>query len=109
MNPIDLFIQHPVLTLMVTLSLVVFPYEGEKFSTFGRFGVWWWDAEVDVEIIGGLPGERADVDDSDFDPFLGLGTQYMISPRFGLRLEYERYFLDDNDLDFASLGIVFNF
>ena len=99
---------HPLSGEGVSLTLLLHVLEGERFSTFAKAGWWWWDSDLDVEVVPGpgFGGGSADFSDSGSDPILGLGVHYRLKDGFGLRAEFERYFLDSEHLDFASIGIV---
>ena len=43
------------------------------------------------------------------DPFFGVGLRFGMSPGLGFRAEYERYTLDNDDIDMAQVGLELNF
>lgn len=73
------------------------PFGGN--SVYGKFGV----AFADVE------GSSLRQEYSDEDPFYGVGARFGAANGLGLRLEYERYKLQREDLDQASIGLEFRF
>ena len=44
-----------------------------------------------------------------FDLFFGLGTNIEVSDAFAIRLEYENYTLEDDDIDVMTLGGIYRF
>ena len=73
----------------------------ERFSLTGRAGYLWWDAETRVANLSAT--------DSGSDPFLGIGGEFQASERVAVTLGWSRYKLDDIDVDYASLGLRFQF
>lgn len=86
----------------------------EKFSAFARIGADY--AKVDdhftgtgsVNVLDPSPSKRAT------NYKFGLGLQYNFVPSFGMRLEAERYRIDDavgnkGDVDLYSLGLIYQF
>jgi OmpA-OmpF porin, OOP family len=87
---------------------------GEKFAAFGRGGVIYTETNDSftgsgaVNVLDGHHRERA------ANYKFGLGLQYSVSDTFGLRLEAERYRVDDalrhnGDVDLLSAGFVYRF
>lgn len=64
---------------------------------FGKAGAINWDSDADV--IGNRDGT---------DPFYGVGARLTLFS-FQVRAEYERYDLDDFDIDYFSVGAAFTF
>lgn len=63
---------------------------------------------------GAVPATRNTDRGSDSNPKLGLGLQYELTDNLDLRLEAERYHLDEpfankGDVDLLSLGVVYRF
>ncbi len=73
----------------------------ENFSIYGKGGALFWDAE------GRFANVR--VDDDGTDPFYGAGARFALSQNLGLRIEYERFELNDTDIDMASANLLFHF
>ncbi|MES1942827.1 TonB-dependent receptor protein [Salinisphaera sp. PC39] len=73
----------------------------EAFSVYGKGGMLAWDLDVSGPLVSGS-------DDGE-DPFYGVGTRIGLGGAFGLRLEYERFELDDTDVDLASANLEFRF
>lgn len=73
----------------------------QNFSVYGKGGALFWDAE----------GRFANVsaDDDGTDPFYGVGARFALSQHLALRLEYERFELNDTDIDMASANLLFHF
>ncbi|MFY9327650.1 MAG: outer membrane beta-barrel protein [Georgfuchsia sp.] len=86
----------------------------EKFSAFGRLGLTRAEAKDRfsgsglVTVLNPSPSERAT------NVKFGAGLQYHFTPALGLRLEAERYRINDavgnkGDIDLVSLGLVYRF
>jgi len=73
----------------------------EAFGIFGKVGFISWDAE------GG--GVASGVDDDGNDLTYGLGAEYMFSSQVGVRGEWERFDIDDEDADLLSISAVLKF
>ena len=72
-------------------------------SLFGKVGIHDWDADS----IGTIPSQLTK--DNDTDAFYGVGLDYAVNERWSLRGEFERFEVDDLDIDVASIGVVFKF
>jgi OOP family OmpA-OmpF porin len=68
-----------------------------QFSVYGKLGFVMWEAEG--------PGGDADGTDLTY----GIGAQYDITPKLGLRLQWQRYDLDDEEADALSVGAIYRF
>lgn len=73
----------------------------QNFAVYGKGGALFWDAE------GRFANVRADDDGT--DPFYGVGARFALNPHLALRLEYERFELNDADIDMASTSLLFHF
>ncbi|HJS15085.1 MAG TPA: OmpA family protein [Rheinheimera sp.] len=86
----------------------------ERFSAFARVGVTQNKSETRFSSNALINTAGYNDDDSYTKHKYGLGVQYQLSPAFTLRLEAERYRMDDlignnGDIDLYSLGIVYRF
>jgi opacity protein-like surface antigen len=70
-------------------------------APYGKIGVMFWDRDRTL-------GPLSSSDDGN-DIFFGLGTRFTVTNHFDIRLEYERYAIDDTDIDMASLNLQFRF
>lgn len=68
-----------------------------QFSLLGKLGIFFWDVESNIG------------DDDGSDIFFGIGGQYEINQQVSIRGEWERYDLDDTDVDLLSIGVVIQF
>ena len=86
----------------------------EKFSAFGRVGLDYAQARDNftgngaVSVLNSSPSKRAT------NLKVGLGLQYAFTPTLDMRLEAERYRINDavgnkGDIDLVSLGLVYRF
>lgn len=80
-----------------------------NFSLFGRAGINHWD--MDISTVGAGSGTIATASSSDdgTDWVYGAGGMFALTPNLSLRAEWERYELDDNDIDLVSAGLSWNF
>ncbi|EGM78317.1 outer membrane protein/peptidoglycan-associated (lipo)protein [Rheinheimera sp. A13L] len=86
----------------------------ERFSAIARIGLTQNDSKTRYSSNGLINTAAYNHDDSYTKHKLGVGLQYDISPAFTVRLEAERYRMDDlignkGDLDLYSLGLVYRF
>jgi OmpA-OmpF porin, OOP family len=77
----------------------------EKFSAFGKIGIFIWEADAS-DTTGGAAFSASD-DGSDLS--FGLGASYAITPTLSLRAEWERFDSADADADLLSIGVAFRF
>ncbi|HEY0923313.1 OmpA family protein [Rheinheimera pacifica] len=86
----------------------------ERFSAFARIGVTRNSAETRFSSNGLISTARYNSDDDYTKHKYGLGLQYDVSAAFTIRLEAERYRMNDlvgndGDIDMYSLGLVYRF
>lgn len=96
------------------LDLVGFIPFTERFSMFGRVGAQYAEAEDQFRGTGFVNVLNPNPEESDTNYKVGLGFQYAISRSLDIRLEGERYRIDDavgntGDIDMLSLGLVYRF
>lgn len=98
----------------VNLDLVGILPITEKFSAFGRVGANY--AKVEDSFVGGgsLTVLNPNPTKRDTNYKLGLGLQYAFNDALAMRVEAERYRIDDavgndGDIDLISAGLVFRF
>jgi OOP family OmpA-OmpF porin len=72
-----------------------------QFGIFGKLGAYMWDAS------GG--GVASGVSDDGTDIMFGAGVMWNSSRQLGFRAEWERFDIDDENVDFLSVGVQFNF
>ncbi|MEX0730211.1 MAG: outer membrane beta-barrel protein [Aquisalimonadaceae bacterium] len=73
----------------------------ENFSPYGKAGQLYWDADFT------LGPTTISADGNDF--FFGLGGRFSLNDWSDIRLEYERFTMDDTDVDMASINLQFRF
>jgi hypothetical protein len=74
---------------------------------FAKLGIFKWDADIKVECVGcGFPVKAPD-DESGTDWTAGAGAGYDFNDEFGMRLEFERYATDRDDVNFFSVSGLF--
>jgi OOP family OmpA-OmpF porin len=76
-----------------------------RFELYGRLGFHFWDADVSGS---GTAGSVSESDDGT-DLLYGVGANFDITPQLGVRGEWERYELDDSDVDLWSIGLSWGF
>lgn len=81
-------------------------YEGENgFYVGGRAGFLRWDASGRARV--GTVTVR--LDESGTDPYFGVGAGYDFSRNFGVGLNYDRYDIDDSNLDVWNVSATWRF
>ena len=70
-------------------------------APYGKIGVIAWDRKRSL-------GSLSSNDDGN-DLFYGLGTRFSLTHNLDLRLEYERYAIDDTDIDLGSINLQYRF
>jgi OOP family OmpA-OmpF porin len=88
------------LSLVGTLPL------SDAFSLYARVGAFRWKAEGNVNISGGGTGNASD---TGTDTVFGIGARYHFTKNVSAGLEYDRYKVDDGDVDVwgVTLGLKF--
>ncbi|MFA6904001.1 MAG: OmpA family protein [Gallionellaceae bacterium] len=87
----------------------------EKFSAFGRLGLIYAQAQDSFSSTGAAPAVTNPSPSKTAANYkLGVGLQYDFSKALGMRVEAERYRIDDaigntGDVDMYSLGLVYRF
>ena len=84
---------------------------GDKFSIFGKFGVYtsFVEREIDTILVRGTE------DKTNSDLTYGAGVGFLITPKLQLRAEWQRYQDVDagnagkNDVEIISIGMVYRF
>lgn len=69
----------------------------DSVRLYGKIGQLFWDSTAS---LGDLSASR----DGD-DPFVGVGVRFGESPGVGVKVEYERYELDDTTVDMPSVNL----
>jgi OOP family OmpA-OmpF porin len=89
---------------------------GEKFSAFGRLGVQYAETRDSFSRTGAVPVLLFNPNPSTraTNVKFGAGLQYDFTPSFGMRLEAERYRINDavggkGNVDLVSVGLVYRF
>lgn len=73
-----------------------------NFYGFAKLGLSRWEAGTPIADLTGA-------DDSGFDIMGGVGVQYLLNNQFALRGEFERFEVDEADMDLWSFGVLFKF
>ena len=86
----------------------------EKFSAFGRVGVNYAEARDSFSGTGAVTVTNPNPSKRDTNVKFGAGLQYDFTQSLGVRLEAERYRINDavgnkGDVDLVSLGLVYRF
>jgi hypothetical protein len=87
----------------VVVSLVGMIPVGEMFSIAARVGAFHWNADVS----SATPSLSRSRDGTNMT--LGVGAKIPLGKRVDVRVEWERYDVDDDDYSLLSAGIAFNF
>ncbi len=85
-----------------------------KFSAFVRAGAAYTEVKGSFEGTGLVNVIEPNSESSEVNYKFGAGLEYMFTHRFGMRLEAERYRIDDSvgntgDIDLYSAGVLFRF
>ena len=96
------------------LDLLGFIPISDNFSIFGRVGMNYSLARDNFSASGLLRIPNANPSKHDLNYKVGLGLQYRFSQALAMRLEAERYRVDDaignkGDIDLISIGLVYRF
>ncbi len=80
-----------------------------RFSLFAKAGVFFWNADINVYCSGcaSVVGTKRSVSGTNLTGGVGMG--YDLNSNIGMRLEYERYATDRNDVDYYSVGLEYRF
>lgn len=86
----------------------------EHFSGFGRLGMIYNDSDTKFSSNGLIDESRYNESKRYTKYKFGLGLQYQFNPALGIRLEMERYRVNDlignsGDIDLPSLGLIYRF
>ncbi len=98
----------------INLDLLgVIPFS-EKFSAFGRVGVNYAEAKDRFSGTGAVNVLTPRADERDTNLKLGAGVQYAFTEALTMRVEAERYRINDavgnkGDIDLVSVGLVYRF
>lgn len=98
----------------VNLDLVGILPITQRFSAFGRVGAFYADAKDNFTGAGLVNVTTPNPSKSDVNYKAGLGLQYAFTDSVGMRLEAERYRVNDavgnkGDIDLFSVGLVYRF
>lgn len=104
----DTYAVHPTLgDGWVAAGVLSWPVIPERFSLYGRAGVFDWQADLDVRVISGGNG-RLSGEDSGTDWMYGVGFDWRIGAAWSITAEWERYRLNEW-VDVPSIGLRFRF
>jgi hypothetical protein len=91
---------HPVTGEGIGLALRATTFERAGFAASAHLGLWAWQSNLEVN----LNNSRLVVEEDGLDLFFGLGLQYRTTDRTTLRLEWNQYLLDDDEVHLFTLG-----
>jgi hypothetical protein len=95
---------HPFSGEGVSLTGIWWPLDLGRFDVGLEAGLWWWQADVDVDAA---TGESVDIDEDGVDFTFGLSALFELGDCWLLRADADRYRLDDNDVNSFSLGLQY--
>ena len=98
----------------INVDLLGFIPFSEKFSAFGRVGVNYAEAKDRFSGTGAVNVLSPYSDERDTNLKLGAGVQYAFTDALAMRIEGERYRINDavgntGDIDLVSIGLVYRF
>jgi opacity protein-like surface antigen len=70
---------------------------GNQFSLLGKLGL----ARINVDTAAGSRDKT--------ELTFGVGVQYDLNPKFGLRGQWQRYDTDPDSVDVLSIGVIYKF
>ncbi|MGM0564312.1 MAG: porin family protein [Pseudomonadota bacterium] len=73
----------------------------EVVAPYAKLGLMSWERERSF-------GPLSDSDDGS-DAFYGLGARFAVASNADMRIEYERYEIDDTDIDMGSVNLQYRF
>jgi len=73
-----------------------------QLSVFGKVGLLAWDFQTNLGVFGSETTTGTDV-------FYGIGGQYEVSGNLAMRASWERYTIEDGDIDLLSVSAVMEF
>jgi OOP family OmpA-OmpF porin len=89
---------------------------GERFSVFARAGLALMSVEADADLAIDDVADSARASTDRSNGMYGLGGEFSVNRRFGVRLEWNRYakvgsedITGDTDIDLISLGLRYSF
>ncbi len=97
-TPVTASLSADGFTLGVAGSLPI----GERFSVMGRFGMFYWDGNAEINIVSQATPE-------DNNPYFGIGIGYAVSEKFLITGDLTRFELEDANSNVISLGFQFRF
>jgi len=74
----------------------------DQFSLFGKLGFLAWDFEVNVAGLSAGSTTGTDI-------FFGVGGEYNLSGNLGVRATWDRYTIEDDNVDLLSASVVYSF
>ncbi len=77
----------------------------QQFSLYGKLGFFMWDADL-KGTVGGIP---VSVSDDGTDLTFAFGARYSFTKNVSAQLQWQRYEIDDGDIDVIGLGLLFRF
>ena len=89
----------------INIALVGIWPVGEKVDVIGKLGFFAWDADASASnsAFGSVS-----IDDDGTDPMFGVGGQFRVGKKVGIRVEFERFAdVFDVDVDLLSVSIFF--
>jgi len=75
---------------------------GERFSLFGRAGMFFWDGDADINNVTVATPEDSNL-------YIGVGAGYAFTEKFLLTGDWTRYELEDTQSNVLSIGFEYRF
>ena len=97
-TPTNVSLKADGFTLGVIGSLPV----GERFSLFGRAGMFFWDGDADINNVTVATPEDSNL-------YIGVGAGYAFTEKFSLTGDWTRYELEDTQSNVLSIGFEYRF
>jgi len=118
-TPAFVFLGIPIPAANTTIESTVFELVGvgslpvaERFSLFGKIGLYRSDTDIKIAFANGA--SSSDSDDN-IDLTFGVGARYDFTRNLGVRAEWQRYSsvkaadFGESDIDVMSVGLIWKF
>jgi hypothetical protein len=79
---------------------------GSRVTVYGRAGVFFWDARYDTRNVDGQFVRR---DDNGSSSLAGVGAQLKLFDQWSFGVEFTRFGIAGDHIDFGGVGVTFRY